>query len=137
MSPKKKTNAAARDWKAEKNWLEWTVFGLGLLLVTGTLGFLVYDGARLGGEPPSIEVKLGTPERRAHNYVVPVTVTNHGDETAEGVVVEVSMEGVEGERGEFVVAFLPRRSTREGWVAFRTDPTGARLTPRVLGYEKP
>lgn len=130
----------AKSKKVEKNWLEWTVFGVGLLLVSCALGFLVYDGATKGDAPPSIEVRLGTPERRGHNFVVPVAVTNHGDETAEGVVVEVSMEGGEGgpgERGEFVVAFLPRRATREGWVAFSTDPASARLTPRVLGYEKP
>lgn len=138
MSPTKKT-AAARDWRARKNWLEWLVFGAGLVLVLSTLGFLIYDGARLSGAPPSIEVRLGAPERRAHGFAVPVAVTNHGDETAEGVVIEVTLEGGAGptERGEFVVAFLPRRSKREGWVAFGTDPAGGRLTPRVLGYEKP
>lgn len=125
--------------RVRKNRLEWTVFGLGLALVAGTLGFLVYDGATIGDRPPAIEVRLGETRPTGHNFIVPVTLSNHGDETAEGVTVEVTLDadGGETERAEFTVAFLPRRATREGWVAFRTDPRTARLTPRVLGYEQP
>ncbi|HLL72521.1 MAG TPA: hypothetical protein VK363_13850 [Pyrinomonadaceae bacterium] len=126
--------------KLKKNWVEWVVFAVGLLLVVSALGYLVYEGATMGSDPPSLEVRLGTPDARAHNFIVPVTVTNHGDETAEGVTIEVlseSGEGQEPERGELTVAFIPRRATREGFVAFRQDPRGKRLTARVLGYEKP
>lgn len=125
--------------RVEKNWLEWTIFGLGLALVAATLGFLAYDGLTSGDAPPAVEVRLGEPRATGHNFIVPVAVTNHGDQTAEGVTVEVTLEGAgsEPERGELTVAFLPRRATREGWVAFRTDPRSGRLTPRVLGYEKP
>lgn len=123
----------------EKNWLEWAVFGVGLALVAGVLGYLVYDGATATGAPPSVEVRLGEVRATGHNFIVPVSVTNRGGETAEGVMVEVTLEagGGEPERGEFTAAFLPRGATREGWVAFRTDPRAGRLTPRVLGYEKP
>jgi uncharacterized protein (TIGR02588 family) len=127
--------------KLQKNWLEWLVFVVGLALVLFALAYLVYEGATMGDEPPSIEVRLGTPEQRAYNFVVPVTVTNHGDETAEGITVEVSLghdgSAVPVERGELTVAFLPRRATSEGWVTFQQDPRPARLTARVLGYEKP
>ncbi|HEV2800098.1 MAG TPA: hypothetical protein VGW12_06365 [Pyrinomonadaceae bacterium] len=127
--------------KLQKNWLEWTVFGVGLLLVLSALGYLIYDGATMGSDPPSIEVRLGAPEQREHNFIVPVSVTNHGDETAEGVLIEVLLEsgavGQEPIRGELSIAFLPRRATREGFVTFQQDPRAARLTTRVLGYEKP
>ena len=126
--------------KIHKNWVEWAVFAVGLVLVLAALSYLVYEGATMGEAPPSLEVRLGTPEQRAHNFIVPVTVTNHGDETAEGVTVEVLLEsggGVEPERGELTIAFIPRRATREGWVAFQQDPRNARLAARVLGYEKP
>ncbi len=92
--------------KGEKTWLEWAVFGVGLALVLGVLGYLAYDGATAAGGPPVIEVTL-------------------------------EAGGGEPERGEFTVAFLPRQGRREGWVAFGTDPRAGRLTPRVLGYEKP
>jgi uncharacterized protein (TIGR02588 family) len=119
--------------------VEWVVFAVGLVLVVSALTYLIYDGATMGSDPPSIEVRLGTPEPRAHNFIVPVSVTNHGDETAEGITVEVSMEsdGREPTRGELTIAFLPRRATREGFVTFQQDPRAARLSARVLGYEKP
>ncbi len=126
--------------KLQKNWFEWIVFGVGLLLVVSTLSYLAYDAATLGDAPPSIEVRTGDTLQRPHNFIVPVTLVNHGDQTAEGVMVEVTLEsgGEEKERAEFTVPFLPRRSTREGWVAFQTDPrTVQQLKARVLGYEKP
>lgn len=125
--------------KVQKNWLEWVVFASGLLIVASTLGYLIYAGASMGDKPPSIEVRLGTPERHDFNFLVPVTVINHGDETAEGVRIEVVMEsgGEEKARGEVDVAFLPRHATREGWVTFAQDPTTAQLKARVLGYQKP
>ncbi len=125
--------------KLQKNWVEWTVFAVGLVLVVSALSYLVYDGATMGGAPPSLQVRLGTPEQHAHNFIVPVAVTNHGDATAEGVTIEVIMEnaGQEAARGELSIAFLPRRATREGFVTFDQDPRNAQLKARVLGYEKP
>jgi uncharacterized protein (TIGR02588 family) len=125
--------------KLQKNWFEWIVFALGLILVSSTLGYLIYAGASMGNEPPSLEVRLGTPEQRQFNFIVPVTVINHGDETAEGVRIEVVMEsgGEVKERGEFDVPFVPRHATREGWVTFEQDPRIAQLKARVRGYQKP
>jgi uncharacterized protein (TIGR02588 family) len=125
--------------KIRKNWLEWSVFAVGLVLVVSVLAYLAYEGATMGSEPPSLEVRLGTPEPRTHNFIVPVTVINHGDATAEGVRLEVLMEKAETEpaRGELTIPFLPRRATREGFVTFQQDPRAAQLKARVLGYEKP
>jgi uncharacterized protein (TIGR02588 family) len=126
--------------KVKKNWMEWTVFGASLVLVFFTLAYLTYDAVTLGDAPPTMEVRTGTPLERPHNFILPVTVINHGDQTAEGVIVEVVLEtnGEEKERAEFDIAFLPRRATREGWVTFQTDPRSAgQIRARVLGYEKP
>ena len=124
--------------KIEKNWLEWAVFGAGLALVLGVLGFLAYDGATAGDSPPQFQIELGQPERRDEHFDVPVRVRNRGGETAEGVHVEVALEGAgESERGEFVLAFVPRGGTREASVTFRADPRAGTMRARVLGYEKP
>ena len=126
--------------KLEKNWLEWLVFAASLILVLSTLGYLVYDGATFGEAPPSIEFQLGQPQQRSNRFVVPVSVTNRGDETAQGVHIEVTLEsgGKEQENADFEIAFLPRHSTRKGWVTFRTDPRSAeQMQARVLGFEKP
>jgi uncharacterized protein (TIGR02588 family) len=53
------------------------------------------------------------------------------------VLLESDDAGREPVRGELTIAFLPRRATREGFVTFQQDPRGARLTARVLGYERP
>jgi uncharacterized protein (TIGR02588 family) len=136
MTGKKKSERP----RVRKNLLEWVVFGVSLVLVAGVVGHLVYEGVRMEGRPPEVLVRTGEPVERGGAFVVPVTLTNTGDQTAEGVSVEVVLEGAdgaEGERGEFAVAFLPRGATREGWVTFTTDPQLGRLRPRVKGYEKP
>ena len=71
--------------KLQKNWLEWIVFAVGLILVSCALGYLIYAGASIGHDPPSIEVRLGIPEQRQFNFIVPVTVINNDEETFEGV----------------------------------------------------
>ena len=125
--------------KVQKNWLEWIVFAVGLVLVVFTLAYLIYAGVTMGDEAPSLEVRLGTPEQQPHNFIVPITVINHGDETAAGVQIEVVMEsgGEEKARSELEIPFVPRRSKREGWVTFDQDPRTSQLKARVLGYEKP
>jgi len=129
--------------KVEKNWLEWSVFGVSLVLVLRTLAYLVYEATTMGNQPPIIEAQLGAPQQQqAGEFAVPVTLINRGDQPAAGVTVEVTLEGSGGaaaeiERGEFSVPFLPRGATREGRVSFRADPRAGQLKARVLGYEQP
>ncbi|HYG65823.1 MAG TPA: hypothetical protein VEL74_24800 [Thermoanaerobaculia bacterium] len=122
-----------------KNWLEWTVFAVGLVAVLGTFGYLAYEA--LAGEvsPPRVIVELGRPTPDGSRWTVPVRVRNDGGETAEEVQVEVSLEspGHEPETAKLEVAFVPRKSQREGWVTFSRDPAAGRLTGRAIGYEKP
>jgi uncharacterized protein (TIGR02588 family) len=125
--------------RVEKNRLEWIVFGLGLVLVLGTVGYLAWDALQGEHSPPDLSVTLGRPERRGEGWAVPVTVRNRGGETAEGarVVVTLELPGGEKEEAEYDVAFVPRGSQREGWVHFLHSPGAGRLTGRVAGYEKP
>ncbi len=123
----------------KKNILEWIVFAVSLILVMGVIGYLSYDAATLGNNPPDIQVRLGASEQRTKRFVIPVTVKNAGDETAEGVRVEVKLklDGADAETGELEFPFVPRGGQREGFVAFNSDPNAGRLETRVLGYEKP
>ena len=45
--------------KPAKNWLEWSVFVAGLVLVLGTLGFLVRESLVAAGGPPEVVARLG------------------------------------------------------------------------------
>lgn len=126
--------------KIAKNWLEWIIFIIGLALVISTLGYLIYDAATASETPPQIEFKLGTPQLQSQHFILPIAVTNQGEQTAEDVQIEVVLEkgGQEEERAEFQIAFLPRRATQEGWVTFQTDPRNAeRIKTRAIGYKKP
>ncbi|MDQ2997601.1 MAG: hypothetical protein M3R61_11165 [Chloroflexota bacterium] len=123
----------------QKNWLEWTVFAIGLVLVASVFGFLVYDAVTLGDAPPMMAIEIGQPEQQGQHIIVPVAVTNQGDQPAEGVVVEVIYEGEqEQQQAQFEIAFLPRSATGEGWASFQTS-SGAigQFKARIIGYQKP
>ena len=114
------------------------VFGVSAVLIAMVIGFLVFESATIGDALPDIQLRLGTPEARSSYFAVPLEVTNKGDQTAEGVHIEVVLRsGGKEERADLEIAFLPRRGSREAWVTFKTDPRQGTLEARVLGYEKP
>ncbi len=125
--------------RLNKNGLEWAVFAVSLAVVLGTAGFLAYDMVRSGNAPPSLSVELGAPRRQGGEWAVPVTVSNQGDETAEGARIEVtlSVPGEPPERAHFEIAFVPADSRRQGFVTFAGDPARGRLSGRVVGFETP
>lgn len=124
--------------KVEKNWVEWSVFALSALLIAAVVSFLIYESATIGNAPPDIHVEVGAPEQRSGYFAVPITATNKGDHTAEGVHIEIVLRaGDKEETGDFEIQFLPRRGSREAWVTFKDDPRKGSLEARVLGYEKP
>jgi uncharacterized protein (TIGR02588 family) len=125
--------------KPAKNWLEWSVFAAGLVLVLATLGFLVRESLAGAGGPPEVVARLGSPEASAGGFMVPVEVTNLGKATAEDVKVTVVLEvpGGEREEAELDIAFLPRDSRRNGWVTFRSDPGRGSLRLGPIAFEVP
>lgn len=126
--------------KVKKNWLEWVVFTVSLILVTGTLAFLIWDGATKSEEPPFVVVELGPTIQESGRYIIPVTLRNEGGQAAKAVTVEVVLMsgGQELETAEIQVDYLPRSSTRKGRVVFTEDPASAdKIQTHVLGYELP
>jgi uncharacterized protein (TIGR02588 family) len=51
------------------------------------------------------------------------------------IVLQSERETVE--RAELSIAFVPRRSKREGWVVFRRDPRCCVVTAGAMAYDKP
>lgn len=126
--------------KLEKNWFEWIIFAVGLVLVVSTLGYLIYDATTVSEAPPNIEVQVGEIQPQGQNFLVPVTAINKGEQTAETVQIEVILEnnGEEKESAELEIQFLPRGAKRSGWVTFETDPrTIEKIKARAVGFEKP
>jgi uncharacterized protein (TIGR02588 family) len=125
--------------KLEKNWLEWVCFGISLVLVIGLLGYLLYTAVTTGNSPAHIELQLGPPQERGGKFFINVVAENRGEQTAEGVYVEVVLKanGKE-ERGMFVIDRLPRQGKRQGIVTFETDPRlASTVEARALGYAEP
>lgn len=122
----------------EKNALEWTVFGVGLLLLVAMLGYLVREAVTTGSRPPDLVVHLGVPRAMTEGFQVPVTVVNRGDRVAEAVTVTITL-AAKAEREEAVlsIAFLPHQSRREGWVTFRGDPKDGSLQVGPVAYASP
>lgn len=122
----------------EKNWLEWLVFGLSLLLVLATVGYLVREALTTERTPPEVVVRLGEPRAGGGGYQVPVAASNRGGQAAEQVQVSVTLE-VAGSSHESVLSipFLPRESTREGWVTFPTDPRAGKLSVSGVAFQEP
>lgn len=125
--------------RPEKNRLEWTVFGLSLLLVLGTLAYLTREALTTEELPPRVEVRLGEPEAGPGGFTVPVTVYNSGGTAAEDVRITVLLATRDGasEEGRLVIPFLPRESDREGWVTFRTDPRRGTLRVGGVAFQAP
>jgi uncharacterized protein (TIGR02588 family) len=122
-----------------KNALEWSVFAISLCVVVAALGYLAVSALRAEKTPPDLRVFAGTPDTRAGVHRLPLLVRNLGDATAESVRIEVVLQrgGREVERAELDLAFVPRKSEREGWVTFRHDPRGCAIVSRAVSYERP
>lgn len=123
-----------------KNWLEWTVFVLGLVLTGSMVSYLAYAAWTEQSGPPRLSVELGAAWSEGDHYVVPVWVKNSGQQTAEQVQVEVELTAADGskETASFQIPFVPRDATRQGSVTFTTDPNSADcLTARAVGFQRP
>jgi uncharacterized protein (TIGR02588 family) len=125
--------------KVAKNRLEWSVFAVGLVLVLGTLGFLVRESLVAAGGTPDVVARLGLPKASSGGFMVPVEVSNVGNGTAEDVKVTVVLElpDAEPEEAELDIAFLPRDSRRDGWVTFQNDPGRGSLRLGPIAFEVP
>jgi uncharacterized protein (TIGR02588 family) len=123
----------------QKNWLEWSVFTVGLVFVLGIVAYLVYDSLTSSGLEPAITVEVGKIRRTAGGWAVRVEAENSGGVTAEDLRIAVVLEanGREQERVELDLPFVPRHSRRGGWVEFRHDPSVGRLSGYAVGYGTP
>lgn len=121
-----------------RNWLERTVLSIGSLLVCATIGILAFDIVATEQRSPDIVVFADRAQRGEQHFAVHVRARNNGTETAQDVVIEVRTgKDGDGETARLEFPYLPGKSTVNGWVTFRQDPTGRALDFRVLGYGTP
>lgn len=127
-----------KDRKTDKNWLEWAVTILSGILVFFTLGFLIYQIIFEEETPPNIAVVLGAVSQKDGAFAIPIEASNEGSRTAENVVIEVVFEdGSDIEKAEITFAFLPGKSSVNGYVVFSKNPELKKLKTHVKGYGTP
>lgn len=117
---------------------EWTTFVVSSLLVLLLLG-LIASQSYQSDSPPAPEARVAGPmEERGGQFLVPVTVTNTGDEAAEAVQVLVSLD-IDGEvtEGDQTVDFLSGDDEAELVFVFDDDPADGDLTVQVTGFAVP
>jgi len=118
---------------------EWMVAGLGLVIVTAVLGFLLYEALRGNHLPPDVRLSVDSVARTGNGYLVKITAVNDGGSTAEGVIIEGQLKNGSDlvERSETTLDYLPPRSKKKAGLFFMKDPRQFELQVRPFGYEEP
>ena len=119
--------------------LEWIIAVVGLILVTGAIGFMIYEAALQEKQPPNFVFEIASPMKTSNGFLVKFELENTGDETAAAVEVEGELtRGEESvEKSSATLTYAPSHSKREGGLLFTKNPNEFELTIRVAGYEKP
>ena len=133
-------NEQSKQQGDKRNWLEWAVFGLSLLLVLTILAYLVYKTSIHETSSPDLYITYKHDPSPNSPFRYHVAVHNNGGETAEGVKIELALwqGGKEMEKSAMEIPFSPQKSMREGWVSFSEDPEKAdSVVARVVSYKRP
>lgn len=138
-----KNNVTGRKPNAigfQKNKLEWSVFAVSVLLLVGLVAYLTYESFVHKPSPPDLEVSYTKESSKRNPFAYKLILWNHGEETAEDVMIEASLVRNDSviERSQLQIAFSPKRSKREGWINFSTDPAQAdSIDVKVMSYKRP
>lgn len=136
---KDKRKADEREAVDDPPFWMWVIGVFGLLMVAGSIGFMLYEAVSGDNSPPDIAVEAETIQPIEHGFLVKIKVTNTGGSTAEGLTVEGQLEnGNEiAESSNATIKYVPSHSVRHAGLFFTKDPQAYELQLRAKGYEKP
>ena len=119
--------------------LEWIVGGIGLVIIAGVLGFLLYAAINDNNPLPDITLSVDSVTQTRNGYLARITAINEGGLTAAGVIVEGELRNGTDvvERSQTVIEFLPSHSRKRAGLFFSKDPRQFELKLRPHGYEEP
>ena len=139
----KEKNSASKEEKplhpGESSPLEWITAAIGILLVSGVLGFLIYRGLTKGDTPPIIKIEVESVTPKGESYLVNFRAINTGDSTAAAVTIEGELKNGEKseETSDISLTYVPAHSERRGGLIFTKNPNEYQLQIRAKGYEEP
>lgn len=119
--------------------LEWAAAAVGLILVCGALGVLLWLGLTRGDVPAHVSVRVDSVTALGEGYVVTIRAVNTGDITAADVTVQGELRrGADvAETSTMSFKYLAPHSERRGGLFFEKDPRRYELKVRPQGYEMP
>jgi uncharacterized protein (TIGR02588 family) len=117
----------------------WLVAALGLVLVVGSAGFMLYRAFAGDSSPPDLVIETDSVVSTGAGYLVQVWVTNRGGSAAAGLIVEgvLKQRTATVEASVVAMAYVPAGSQRRAGLIFSRDPRRFDLQIRPKGYEQP
>ena len=121
-----------------RNAVEWFVLALSVAAIGLLIAVLVATGLNENTPAePQVELRPAGARTTQLGWLIPATVRNAGDGTAEAVVVEATATvGGQEEASEMEIAFLPAQSEVEVVFAFSAEPD-SEVTARLVGFQLP
>jgi uncharacterized protein (TIGR02588 family) len=112
---------------------------VGLVLLVGAVGYIIYDAWRSDQSPPAFVVSIESVEPVASGYRVQFRAQNVGATAAKGVTIEARSASSRdtAEVSHTTLDYLPGGATRRGALFFRSEVRAQTLLIRALGYEEP
>ena len=117
----------------------WGIALLGLVLVLGSIVFMIYEAVTGDTSPPDVLVQVESIEDAESGFLVMFRTINDGGSTAAGLTIEGTLRnGTENiETSSTTIEYLPSHSERKGGLFFTLDPRQYELELRATGYEEP
>lgn len=119
--------------------LEWLAAAIGLILVVGAVGFMIYQAVAQEKTPPNINISVDSIVPTEGGFRVGFRVNNRGTQTASALNIEGELKkGEESiETSGVTLDYAPSNSERKGGLFFTKNPKDFDLQIRATGYEEP
>lgn len=134
-----KTSKQNGNQTTQTPFLEWVFAVIGLILVVGVVGFLIYEISTDQEKAANLNVKIEEIISNDKGFLVKFAIENTGDETAADVTVEGEVKkGTESlEKSDVTVDYVPSHSEKKGGMFFTEDPRNKDFIIRAKGYNEP
>ncbi len=118
---------------------EWISLGVSVVLILATASYLVVQGLRGQSAfvPVTVTVLKNEVSTRESQFILPIEVSNQGEQTIRAFTGEVSIPLTENETEshEFTIDYLGVRAREKVYVYFDQDPRGRDVKAKPLTYQ--
>jgi uncharacterized protein (TIGR02588 family) len=118
--------------------LEWVAAIVSLVIVLGTIGYLLFEAFQPGSDAPTLTVTVVDVRQSVGSFAVDVEVHNGSRAAAADVHLAGFARSPDGREAhaQARVDYVPGFSKRSASLVFASDP-GARPDVRIVGYSRP